>query len=175
MKPRTAFQHGLSLTETDSDPDAQRHRFDLRFAHSRLGDVALAQFDLDAAASEYRRALHYAEEQLAANPGDIRAKREVPVCYSKLGGVALRRGDTAGALKYYRKYLAGSEALAAANPNSAEARRDLEVAVSMVGDALLAAQDYAGADQCYRRRSSSPSRFPKTIRDHYRSESTSMC
>ena len=86
---RTAFQHGLSLTETDLDPDAQRHRFDLRFAHSRLGDVALAQFDLSAADSEYRRALHYAEEQLAANPGDIRARREAPVCYSKLGGVAI--------------------------------------------------------------------------------------
>ena len=68
-----AFERGLALTEDDHDPDAQRHRFDLRFAHSRLGDVALAQFNLDAAESEYRRALHYADLQLTANPNDVQA------------------------------------------------------------------------------------------------------
>ncbi len=92
----------------------------------------------------------YAEEQVAANPDDIRARREVPVCYSKLGGVALRQANPTAALEFYRKYLAGSESLAAANPSSAEARRDLLVARSMVGDALLAARDYAAADQIYR-------------------------
>ncbi len=54
---RSAFERGLTLTENDLDPDAQRHRFDLRFTHSRLGDVALAQFNLEVANSEYRRAL----------------------------------------------------------------------------------------------------------------------
>ena len=101
----------------DQDPDAQRHRFDLRISYSRLGDVALAGFDLDAADRAYRKALSYAEEQIAADPGDVKARREVPVCHSKLGSVALRRGDSAAALLYYRKYLAGCETLAAMNPN----------------------------------------------------------
>ena len=93
---RSAYQRGLALTEVDRDPDAQRHRFDLRFAHSRLGDVALARCDFDAADREYRRALEYAEAQLAADPADVRARREVPVCYSKLGALALRRADPPG-------------------------------------------------------------------------------
>jgi tetratricopeptide (TPR) repeat protein/predicted Ser/Thr protein kinase len=148
---QAAFDRGLALAEADGDPDAQRHRFDLRFSYSRIGDAAVARFDLDAADRAYRKALSFAEEQIAADPGDVRARREVPVCYSKLGGAALRRADARGALEYYQKYVAGCEGLAAGNPNSAEARRDLMVARSLVGDALYSIPDYAGADQAYRK------------------------
>ena len=78
---QAAFERGLALAENDQDPDAQRHRFDLRFSYSRLGDVALAGFNLDAADRAYRKALTFAEEQIAADPTDVRARREVPVCY----------------------------------------------------------------------------------------------
>ncbi len=148
---RASYRRGLALTETDRDPDAQRHRFDLRFVHSRLGDLALAGCDFDEAEREYRQALGYAEAQLAAQPDDIRARREVPVCHSRLGALALRRADPKRALESYQKYLDGSEALAAANPSSAEARRDLLVAVSLVADSRLAARDYPAADRDYRR------------------------
>jgi eukaryotic-like serine/threonine-protein kinase len=148
---QAAFERGLALAEADADPDAQRHRFDLRFSYSRIGDVAVGRFDLDAADRAYRKALSYAEAQIAADPGDVRARREVPVCYSKLAGVALRRADPRGALAYYQKYVVGCEGLVAGNPNSAEARRDLMVARSLVGDALYSIPDYAGADQAYRK------------------------
>ena len=147
---RSAYQRGLALIERDQDPDDQRHRFDLRFTHSRLGDVHLAQCEFDAADRAYRQALRYAQAQIAADPNDVRAQREVPVCYSKLGTVALRRAEPAAALAFYRKYLAGCEALAAASPSSAEARRDLMVAQSLVGDALFAGEDYPAADRTYR-------------------------
>ncbi len=148
---RSAYKRGLALTEACSDPDSQRHQFDLRFVHSRLGDVALTECEFDGAEKEYRLALGHAEAQLKADPDDARARREVPVCYSKLGALALRRGDPAGALEFYQKYLAGSEALAAANPSSAEARRDLLVAVSLVADSHFAAPDYPAAERFYRR------------------------
>ncbi len=148
---RQCYERGLALTERDQDPDPQRHRFDLRFVHSRLGDVALARFDFDEADRAYRRALEYALEQIAADPSDPRARRDVAVCYSKLGGAALRQGNTKAALEAFGKYLSGSQELANANPSSAEARRDLMVAQSFVADAHWKGADYAAAESAYRR------------------------
>ena len=147
---RASFQRGLSLALLDQDPDPQRHRFDLRISYSRLGDVALAGFDLDAAERAYRKALSYAEEQIAADPGDVKAQaRGSGVPFEARAACALRRGDCAGALEYYRKYLAGCESLAAMNPNSAEARRELMVARSLVADAFFSKPDYAAAAGAY--------------------------
>jgi tetratricopeptide (TPR) repeat protein len=140
----------LELTEADHDPDPQRHRFDLRFVHVRLGDVALARLELEGADHAYRQALEYAEEQRAAAPDDPKAQREVPICYLRLGGVALRRADPKGALEWYRKYQSGCQALAAANPNNNEAARDLASSNSVVGDALAASGDFAAASESYK-------------------------
>ena len=81
---RAAYQRGLALIENDQDPDAQRHRFDLRFTHARLGDVATLQFNLENADRAYRRALEFAEQQVTAEPSDVKAApRSASVLFRK--------------------------------------------------------------------------------------------
>ena len=149
-KPGRHSSMAWRITENDMDPDAQRHRFDLRFATRGSATLPWPNFDVDSADSEYRRALRYAEEQArrqrerrasaARCPSVIPSSAARPCTVRIPQALSNTTANTSPAQKPSPRPI----------PRVPRHRRDFEVARSMVGDALVASQQYDDADRIYR-------------------------
>ncbi len=122
-----------------------------RSARNKIGDVLLAQGDLQGALNAYRESLggvrasgrgRSFERGLAARPVGQPGSRSATCC--------LPRAIWPGALNAYRESLGVRERLAAADPSNAGWQRDLSVSHNKIGDVLLAQGDLQGALNAYR-------------------------
>ncbi len=96
-------------TEVGENWDFRRN---LSISYGRLGGIAEAQGDLEAAKDYYAQDMKLAES-LAAETGTVQARRDLSISYEKLGGIAEARGDLEAAKDYYEQCLKLAEALVA--------------------------------------------------------------
>jgi tetratricopeptide (TPR) repeat protein len=96
------------------------------------------------AIANIRRAIEIFE-QLASDPNNERAYRDVGFGYYQLGQVQLAAGDFAGALASRKKAFAIREKVSAEDPKNVQARFDLGVAHGDLAEALTANSEPAAA------------------------------
>src|SRR5207302_251871 len=108
----------------------------LSVALERLGDLAVAQGDLSAAARHFSASLKIAERLAASDPGNAAWQRDLSVSLEKLGGLAVAQGDLPAAARHFTAYLKIGERLAASDPGNAPWQRDLWVSYYKVADVL---------------------------------------
>lgn len=100
------------------------------------GDIVMAQGRLDRAEDFYRAAQGLAEKAVAADSGDLDAKRNLAIASERLGNVLKERGRLAQALKSFEKRLEIARELAETDPAYALYQRDLSIAYQKLGDVL---------------------------------------
>lgn len=76
---------------------------DLSVSYDRLGDVAMAQGKLDAAAQAYRDSLEVRRKLAAADPSNAEWQRDLWVSYWKLADLAERGQKTNEAQTYLKQ------------------------------------------------------------------------
>ena len=101
---------------------------------------------MDGAIASYNEALPVFED-LAHNPNDAQARRELSQLYSDLALTLSRKDDYQQALPIARKALAMRQALAGADPANSQARRDLAVAHMYLGQMLSHRRDAEGTNK----------------------------
>jgi tetratricopeptide (TPR) repeat protein len=117
----------------------------LAAAYERMGDVLVAQGDLDIgrpnahrALALYKDSVDIFERLVKADPGNASWQRELSVSCLKVGYVLRTQGDLAGALASYKDALSIYESLAKADPDNAKWQRDLRSTHIKVGGVLQA-------------------------------------
>ena len=120
-------------------------------AESKIGDMLIAENDLDGAIGYHRKSLADFSTIVGADPNNARAKRELAAAYNRLGEALLQRGEKAESLALLRKSVSISQDLISANPTDALAKFDLAVALRDLSDAQVAANDLNGAVDSFRR------------------------
>ena len=138
-----AFQTARNLAETSGSERG------LAVALGYLGDVRMAQGDLQAALGVYEITHEMLGKRAAADPGNAEWQRDLSVSWEKIGDVRRAQGDLAGALDAHTARHAIAEQLAAADPGNAGWQRDLSVSWNKIGDVRVAQGDLAGALDAY--------------------------
>ena len=116
-----AFQTARNLAETSGSERG------LAVALGYLGDVRMAQGDLQAALGVYEITHEMLGKRAAADPGNAEWQRDLSVSWEKIGDVRRAQGDLAAALDSYTEQHAIAEKLAAADPGNAGWQRGLIV------------------------------------------------
>ena len=119
-------------------------------SYRRLGDATKSLGQFATALAWFSKSMDIAK-QLAADPREVRAQRDLCVAYERLGDASASAGKPQDALAYYRKYREIAERLAAADRNNAQAQRDLAVAYVHLGDESMKAGAVNDALEHYRR------------------------
>ena len=107
---------GNAVWQRDLRPWQCRLAGDLSVSYNFVGNVQMAQGDLDGALKSYRESLATAERLAKSDPSNAFWQRDLSVA----GEVQAEQGDLAGALKSYREGLAIVERLAKSDPGNAE-------------------------------------------------------
>ena len=128
-------------------PEEARDRMVLS---GELGNILVAQGDLDAALTRYRASLVIAEDLARDDPGNAVWRRDLSVSHEKVGDVHRAQGDLDAALTRYRASLSIAEDLARDDPGNAGWRRDLLVSHIKVGEVHRAQGDLDAALTRYR-------------------------
>jgi tetratricopeptide (TPR) repeat protein len=115
-----------------------------------MGDILVAQGDLDAALTRYRAALEIAKGLVANDPGNAEWRRDLWVSHIKVGDGHLAQGDLDDALTRYQASLAIAEGLARDDPGDAVLRRDFSASHIKVGDVHRARGDLDASLTRYR-------------------------
>ena len=89
-------------------------------------------------------------EDLAAETGTLKARRDLSTCYSKLGELYLMQGDFTRSEEYNRKALGIDEELAR-ELGTPEAKRDLCLSYFRLGDVARYSGDRVSADSYYQK------------------------
>ena len=103
-------------------------------SYNKLGDVAIAQGDLEAAARAYRDGLAIRSKLADSDPRNSQWQRDLSVSYNKLGDVAIAQGDLKAAARAFRNDLAIAIKLANNDPRNSEWQRDLYVSYWLLAD-----------------------------------------
>ena len=117
----------LALAEkiaADNPKDTQLRR-DAGTAHTRVGEVLVAQRKLKDALAEYQTARTTAESLSAIDPTNTERLRDLEVVYSGMARLYAAGGDGSDALVEDRQALATSETLSKLDPANGQWRRDL--------------------------------------------------
>ncbi|MEZ5930458.1 MAG: tetratricopeptide repeat protein [Alphaproteobacteria bacterium] len=122
---------------------------DLSVCHNELGNVRVAQGDLDGALRAFQDGLAIAERLAEADPANAGWQRDLSVCHEKIGDVRVAKGDLDGALRAFQDSLAIAERLAEADPGNAGWQRDLSVSHEKIGDVRRDQGDLDGALRAY--------------------------
>ncbi|MGH9837667.1 MAG: protein kinase domain-containing protein [Blastocatellia bacterium] len=141
---RKANAINQDLLRADANDAVTRRR--LAVIKYRTGNLMFFKQDMDSAIRYYNEALPVFEE-LARNPNDTQARRELSQLYSDLALTLSRKDDYARALPLARKALAMRQALAGADPANSQARRDLAVAHMYLGQMLSHLRDAEGTNK----------------------------
>ena len=104
-----------------------------------------------AARKLYSQALKINQELAAAQPNDVRAKRDVSVSFNKLGNTLLQSGQVELAAEHHQNGLDIIQKLAIANPNDFQLLRDLSISYQQLGDGLLRSGKVTEAIDLYRK------------------------
>jgi tetratricopeptide (TPR) repeat protein len=125
------------LRQPDQNIEDRRN---LLVVHASLAELYGGPDDLnlgehDVALTHYRTAVALAEKFVAADPHDVRARRDLAIHYRRLGRM-LCETDPAEAMKYYVPALEIAEDLRKSDPSNIDFRRD--VSEANLGLAILA-------------------------------------
>jgi non-specific serine/threonine protein kinase/serine/threonine-protein kinase len=138
---RKANAINREMLDADANDTAARRRFAV--ITYRTGNLRFFKGDFDGAIESYNEALAVFED-LARNPNDAQARRELSQLYSDLALTLSQKGDHQQALPLARKALDARQALADADPANSQARRDLAVAHMYLGQMLSQIRDAEG-------------------------------
>ena len=110
-----------------ADPANAVWQRDLSVALDKLGDLAIAQGDLLAAARYFTEYNTIAACLAAADPANAAWQRDLSVALNKLGDLAAAQGDIPAAARHFTESNAVLARLASADPTNAAWQRDLSV------------------------------------------------
>ena len=99
-----------------------------------IGDVLLAEGNLDNALKSYRVALAIRERLTAADPGNTQWQRDLSISYNKVADVLTTQGQLDDALKAYQSALAIRIRLVAADRSNAQWQRDFLTSVGRINN-----------------------------------------
>ena len=101
-----------------------------------LGDVLVAQGNLDEALKSYRDSLAIVERLAASDRSNSGWQRDLTVSHNRVGDVLVAQGKLDEALKSYRDSLAIVERLATSDRSNSGWQRDLAVSYSKIAAVL---------------------------------------
>ncbi|HNP57997.1 MAG TPA: DUF4062 domain-containing protein [Gordonia sp. (in: high G+C Gram-positive bacteria)] len=110
-----------------------------------LGDDRLIVGDLDGALVVYEESVQINRELVQAQPGSVKAQRDLGLAMYRFGAALQERGDLDDALAVSEEAMGLSRGLAQAQPESAQAQRDLALALHWAGGVRQARGDLDGA------------------------------
>ena len=99
-----------------------------------IGDVLLAEGNLDNALKSYRVALAIRERLTAADPGNTQWQRDLSISYNKVADVLTTQGRLDDALKAYQSALAIRVRLVAADRSNTQWQRDFLTSVGRINN-----------------------------------------
>jgi tetratricopeptide (TPR) repeat protein len=117
----------------------------LAMTQAQLGDVLLAEGNLDGALQAFRSVVATDQALVARSPGNVAAQRELMIGEGHLGEVNLSRGDLPAALDAFRAAKRIAHDHVTADPSNTAAQRDLAAAGNNVGLTLLKQGDNGAA------------------------------
>ncbi len=141
---RKANAINQEMLDAGATVSATRRR--LAVIQFRIGNLMFFKQDMDGAIKSYREALPVFED-LARNPNDAQARRELAQLYSDLAITLSRKDDYEQALPLARRGLAMRQALSNSDPANSQARRDLAVAHLYLGQMLSHRRDAEGTNR----------------------------
>ena len=115
----------------------------------KLGDLAVAQGDLENARQKYADALEVRQRLAESDTGNAGWQRDLSVSLEKLGNLAVAQGDLENARQKYAGALEVSQRLAESDTGNAGWQRDLSVSLGKLGDLAVAQGDLEDARQKY--------------------------
>ncbi|MEP7014647.1 MAG: hypothetical protein ABI925_04340, partial [Verrucomicrobiota bacterium] len=132
--------------EAHGDPALQR---ELAAAYERVGDVRGGQSsgnlgDIAGALESYTKALRIREALIAANRGDVQARRELANSHQKLGYRLMNTGEESNGLEHLQKALALYLDLTQEQPADYDLQLELAVTRNRLGWALEERNDLSG-------------------------------
>ena len=118
----TAIQYLASLSkEAEGDPEFQ---IEMAEAYRRLGDVqgslVASQDDYGGALKSYQRAIALLGAVIAADPDNVRARRDIAVVHHSLSDLLWVTGDGTGSLSYAWRAFTDSRELAPSSASSGD-------------------------------------------------------
>ncbi len=114
-------------------------------ALARLGDIELAEGNIETAEHLYKEGLAMAL-QISAGHGDVAEwRRDLSVSHNKIGDIHRRRGNFAAAERSYRDALEIMTAVVAQEPDNWEWQRDVAFGHFSLGELHALRKDYAAA------------------------------
>ncbi|MGD9915885.1 MAG: caspase family protein, partial [Rhizobiaceae bacterium] len=113
------------------------------------GDIVRAQGRLDRALELYVSANDLAQENSAALPGDLNARREIYASHLVIGDIQMEQGKLDASAKSYEDGLAIMREVSAANPQVSEWQRDISITLNRIGDVRSQQGRLAASLQAY--------------------------
>ena len=132
-----------------TQPDSPRWLRDLAIAHSKLGDVRMAQGQLDAAAQAFSEDLVISTRLVALDPANTGWLRDLAAAHSRLGDVRMKQGQLDAAAQIFSEGLAICTRLVALDPANTNWLRDLAVAHGWLGDVRMEQGQLDAAAQAF--------------------------
>ena len=99
---------------------------ELSVGHARLGDIAIARGDLEAAARHFGDSLKIREKLAQSDPGNSEWQRDLSYSYYIIGNLWRGQEEWAKALPFLKKSLEITEKLAKQDPSNATWQKDWE-------------------------------------------------
>jgi tetratricopeptide (TPR) repeat protein len=107
-------------------------------ALNELGEVLVAQGNLEAALALFRDGRAIFENLARTDPGNMDSQHDLSVSYSKIGDALAAQGDLEAALKAFHVRRAIADDLAKSDPGNTIWQRELSASYDKVGDVLVA-------------------------------------
>jgi serine/threonine protein kinase/tetratricopeptide (TPR) repeat protein len=120
------------ITKESASLSAADHS--LAVAHQRIGDILWLSGKVADARSHYDKCRELAEARLAAEPGNVPARRDLAAAHEKTGVLDQHGYQIAPAREHYTKSLEIRESLVAESPDDAELQRELYASHTRLGD-----------------------------------------
>ncbi len=119
-----AYRDGLAIRErlAAADPTNAEWQRDLSVSYNKIGDVLVAQGNLDEALARYRDGLAIRERLAAADPGNTEWQRDLSVSFNKIGDVLRAQGKLDEALAATATALPSPSALPPPTPPTPSGR-----------------------------------------------------
>ncbi|MCW0217402.1 MAG: tetratricopeptide repeat protein, partial [Prosthecobacter sp.] len=133
-------QQALEMAQIHAEKDLENllTQRDLSNCSNWLGNVAVAQGNLDQAARLFGEQNKLAKKLAQRDPANTEWQRDLSISYEKLGNVAVAQGNLDQAARLYGDALKLAEKLAQRDPANTEWQRDLSVSYNKLGDVAVA-------------------------------------
>ena len=119
------------------------------WARLGLGDVLVAQGQLEQALESYQAGLKIAERLAELDPSNTEWQRDLSVSHNRIGDVQGTQGGLAAAQASYQAGLEIQQRLAASDPSNTLWQRDLSISHNKIGDVQVAQGRLEAAQASY--------------------------